>query len=225
MGDGSCRPVRVVVIDDYDIVVAGTSALLARHGDLVQIVDRTPQGTPVERTDIALLECFAMTDGAERIRDVLQHPLVEHVAVYTWGNDLRLVEASFAFGADGFLSKGLPGDALARALADVHAGERVVATPDTGRGATQADGRAEEARRWPGREHGLTERESEVLALITQGRSNADIAAALYLSPNSVKTHTRKLFRKLDVATRTQAALWGIDQGFRPDREAGADWG
>lgn len=213
---------RVTVIDDYDIVVAGTSALLEPHGHLVEVVGRTEHGTPDGHTDIALLECFALIGGAERIRQVLQHPLIDRVAVYTWGNDPRLVEASFAFGADGFLSKGLPGDALARALVAIDAGERVVATHEGARGATQADERTEEGRRWPGRAQGLTERESEVLALITQGLSNSDIATALYLSPNSIKTHTRKLFRKLDVTSRTQAALWGIDHGFRPDREAGA---
>ncbi|MGI8939335.1 MAG: LuxR C-terminal-related transcriptional regulator [Iamia sp.] len=217
-------PVRVVVIDDYDIVVAGTSALLEAHSDLVRVVERTPHGTPAEETDIALLECFAMTAGAERIKEVAEHPLISRVAMYTWGNDPELIDAALSFGVGGYLSKGLPGDALARALVAIHSGEQVVATHELGRGATQADERTEEGRRWPGRGDGLTERESEVLALITQGRSTREIADALYLSTNSIKTHTRKLYRKLDVSSRTQAALWGIDHGFRPDRGAGAGW-
>ncbi len=221
--DNGPGPVRVMVIDDYDIVVQGTSALLAPHSDLVRVVGRTSDGTPLEQTDVALLECFAMIGGAERIGDVSRHPLVGRVAVYTWGNDPDLVDAAFDFGADGYLSKGLRGEALARALVDIAAGERVVATQELGRGASQADERPEEGRRWPGRDHSLTERESEVLALITQGRSTAEIAGALYLSTNSIKTHTRKLYRKLDVGSRTQAALWGIDHGFRPDRTTGAD--
>ena len=77
---------------------------------------------------------------------------------------------------------------------------------------------------WPGQEVGLTERESEVLALITQGQRTADIAAALYLSVNSIKTHTRNVFRKIGVSTRTEAALWGVDHGFRPDRSSVGDW-
>ncbi len=222
--DGSRAPVRVVVIDDYEVVVQGTAALLAPHGDRVRIVERTEHGTPAEDVDVALLECFALLDGEARIREVREHPLVEKVAVYSWGNNDDLIDGSLAAGADGFLSKGLTGDVLARSLEAIRAGERVVATHELGRGATQADERSEDAKRWPGRDFGLTERESEVLALITQGHSTADIAAALYLSVNSIKTHTRKLYRKLDVTSRTQAALWGIDHGFRPDRDAGAGW-
>lgn len=214
-----------MVIDDYEIVVQGTSALLGRHPDMVRIVERTDHGTPAEETDVALLECFALVNGEGRIREVREHPLIERVAVYTWGNSEALIKGSLAAGADGFLSKGLTGEALAKGLVAIHQGEEVVATHELGRGATQADERNDVGKRWPGRDFGLTEREGEVLALITQGLSTADIAEALFLSANSIKTHTRKLYRKLDVSSRTQAALWGIDHGFRPDRAAGADWG
>ncbi|WCO68206.1 response regulator transcription factor [Iamia majanohamensis] len=223
--NGHGDAVRVVVIDDYEIVVQGTAALLAPHADRVRIVERNDHGTPLEHTDVALLECFALTGFEDRVREVREHPLVDRVALYTWGNDPTQIEASLAAGASGFLSKGLTGDALARSLVKINDGERVVATHELGRGATQADERAEAGKRWPGRDFGLTERESEVLALITQGLSTAAIAEALYLSSNSIKTHTRKLYRKINVGSRTQAALWGIDHGFRPDREAGSGFG
>ena len=80
-------------------------------------------------------------------------------------------------------------------------------------------------RRWPGRDRGLTERESEVLDLISQGKRPAEIAEALYLSINSIKTHTRNLYRKINVTNRTEAALWGVDHGFRPDRQTSEVWG
>ena len=64
-----------------------------------------------------------------------------------------------------------------------------------------------------------------MLAHISQGRRTREIADALYLSVNSIKTHTRNLFRKIGVKTRTEAALWGIDHGFRPNRRAGDGWG
>ena len=63
-----------------------------------------------------------------------------------------------------------------------------------------------------------------MLALITQGRSTRDIAGTLYIGVNSVKTHTQKVFRKIGVSTRTEAALWGVDHGFRPDRSSRDDW-
>ena len=65
-----------------------------------------------------------------------------------------------------------------------------------------------------GRAHGLTRRESQVIALITQGLSNAEIARATYLSINSVKTYIRSTYRKIEVARRAQAVVWGMRNGF-----------
>lgn len=217
--------VRVGVIDDYDVIVNGVAALLSGHDDLVQVVDCTTQGGPKERVDVALLDCFALPDhGAQVIHLAAVHRNVGRVAVYTWATDPELIEAAFGYGASGFLGKGLPGRRLAEALVAVDKGERVILTGDRRPGDRPAEGPHGPARRWPGQEIGLTERESEVLALITQGQRTADIAAALYLSVNSIKTHTRNVFRKISVSTRTEAALWGVDHGFRPDRSSPGIW-
>ena len=71
---------------------------------------------------------------------------------------------------------------------------------------------------WPGREEGLTQREAEILALITQGLSNLEIADITHLSINSVKTFIRSCYRRIGAANRPQAILWGVEHGFRPDR-------
>ena len=70
---------------------------------------------------------------------------------------------------------------------------------------------------WPGRSAGLTPREAEILALITQGLSNQEIADRAFLSINSVKTYIRTAYRKINVTSRSQAVLWGVDNGFKPD--------
>ena len=75
---------------------------------------------------------------------------------------------------------------------------------------------------WPGPGEGLSDRESEILALITQGKSNAEVAALTYLSPNTVKSYIRTIYRKIDVGSRTQAGLWGVNHGARRSR---ARWG
>ncbi len=75
---------------------------------------------------------------------------------------------------------------------------------------------------WPGRRQGLKEREAEILALITQGRQNAEIAALVYLSENTVKSYVRQLYRKIGVRSRTQAVLWGSRNGFLPDHRSTA---
>jgi NarL family two-component system response regulator LiaR len=217
--------VSVGVIDDYDVIVQGVAALLSPHPDLVRVVDCSTRGGPSEPVDVALLDCFALPDhGAEMIRLAAVHRNVGKVAVYTWAATPELIDAAFGFGASGYLSKGLSGRELAEGLVAVHKGELLVATGDRRPGARPAEAATGISRRWPGQDAGLTERESEVLALITQGQRTADIASALFLSVNSIKTHTRNVFRKIGVSTRTEAALWGVDHGFRPDRSSAGDW-
>ena len=70
---------------------------------------------------------------------------------------------------------------------------------------------------WPGRDAGLSPREAEVIALITQGLSNQEIADRAFLAINTVKTYIRSAYRKIGVERRTQALLWAVDNGFKPD--------
>jgi len=77
---------------------------------------------------------------------------------------------------------------------------------------------------WPGRGEGLTDRESEILALITQGKSNSEVATLTYLSPNTVKSYIRTIYRKINAGSRTQAVLWGVRNGFNPDHHRIDHW-
>ncbi len=70
---------------------------------------------------------------------------------------------------------------------------------------------------WPGRTSGLSPREAEILALIAQGMSNQEIAERVFLSINSIKTYVRSAYRKIKVTRRSQAVLWAVENGFRPD--------
>ena len=91
---------------------------------------------------------------------------------------------------------------------------------------SEPPGRARSANglNWPGRADGLTDREAEILALITQGKSNAEVATLTYLSPNTVKSYIRTVYRKIDAGSRTQAVLWGIEHGFAPDHHRIDHW-
>ncbi len=71
---------------------------------------------------------------------------------------------------------------------------------------------------WPGKSKGLSAREAEVIGLITQGLSNDEIAQRIYVSINSVKTHIRSAYRTMGVTTRSQAVLWGVENGMAPQR-------
>ena len=112
-------------------------------------------------------------------------------------------------GVAGCLSKMLPADDLIDALARVVAGE-VVVSPDPGVEALPSAGD------WPGRSVGLTAREAEVLALIAQGLTNHEITERAYITMNSVKSHIRSLYRKINVQRRSQAVVWAARHDFLP---------
>jgi NarL family two-component system response regulator LiaR len=129
--------------------------------------------------------------------------------LYTWSLEPQLVAEGSALGVTGFLSKALDALDLVEAIEKVHAGS-VVVDPPLPEDALILQGA------WPGRELGLTARESEVLALIAQGLSNYEIADRAFISINSVKSYIRSAYRRIGVGSRTQAVLWAIEHGFVP---------
>lgn len=204
-------PVRVAIVNDYAVVVAGVAGMLRPYADEIEVVQRVSGEEVTADADVVLYDTFGQVQGAALdVPRLLPHPRAKLV-VYSWNLNAQLVEATMQAGAAGYLSKGLDGAGLKDALLRVHAGDLV--TPQN---APQPDG--EGMGRWPGHDAGLSPREAEVLALLCQGLSNQDIADRAYLGVNTVKTYLRTLFRKIGVESRTQAVLWGIDHGFRPDQ-------
>ena len=203
--------IRLAIINDYEVVVRGLADMLRTASDEIEVVELDLQVPVEEQVDVALYDTFAQGQGdSPKVEELVANPLVSKVVVYAWDLDARLVEAALSAGVSGYLSKTLPADELVGGLRAVHAGETVV-SPQPGAGpAAHGD--------WPGREEGLTAREAEVIALITQGYSNADIAAMASLSINSVKSYIRSSYRKMGVTSRTNAVLWGLDHGMSPDR-------
>jgi DNA-binding NarL/FixJ family response regulator len=203
--------VQLAVVDDYEVIVQGVAAMLAPYDHLVEIVELDANQPLTAQVDIALFDTFAQGEAhREDVQVLIDDPRAERVVMYTWNFAPVLIEAARRRGVAGYLSKTLTGEQLAQALARIHAGEVVVSSPPLNNLRTYG------GRDWPGRPLGLSERESELLALATQGRTNGEIADILHLSPNSIKTHARSLYRKLGVTNRTQAALWGVAHGFLP---------
>jgi DNA-binding CsgD family transcriptional regulator len=120
----------------------------------------------------------------------------------------RLIESGRKHGVQGHLSKALPARDLVAALEAIHAGEVVISEP-------LVRARSIGGLDWPGRSEGLTDRESEILTLITQGKSNAEVATLTYLSPNTVKSYIRTIYRKSDVASGTRAFCGGFATASR----------
>ncbi|MEZ5081696.1 MAG: response regulator transcription factor [Thermoleophilia bacterium] len=217
MSQQTSGPITLALVDDYDVVVVGVAHMFDHYSDRVAVQELDAQTRVVTPVDIALLDTYGQTANEDDIDALVASPRVGQVVMYSWGFNEDAVHSALRRGAAGYLSKALPAADLVAALEAIHAGECVVSPPPSGnRLSTGLD--------WPGRSEGLSERESEVLALITQGVSNADIAGLLHLSPNSIKSYVRSAYRKIGASTRVQAVLWGVDHGFTPDQHRITHW-
>ena len=198
-------------MDDYAVVVAGLRALLQPYAERVQVVELDSQVEVVSDIDVLLYDGFSRERVVGPVRDVVDSTSAP-VVLFTWHLAPEMVNEALQNGVAGCVSKTATAEELVDALEQVHRGD-VVVSPDPGADATPAAGE------WPGRSHGLSARESEVLALIAQGLTNPEIAERAYVSVNSVKTFIRSAYRKIGVQRRTQAMLWAAQNGFLPDRK------
>ncbi len=212
------QPITVALVDDYDVVLLGVAHIIDRYRDRVIIAEIDTNKPLHDTVDIVLYDSFAQPESDhDEIGVLVKNPNARHVVVYTWTFHPDLIENAKKQGVSGYLSKALPARDLVAALERVHAGELVVSDPP-GRV------RPNHGLDWPGRGEGLSDREAEILALITQGLGNAEVATRTYLSPNTIKSYIRAIYRKIEVASRTQAVLWGVDHGFSPDHHRIDHW-
>jgi NarL family two-component system response regulator LiaR len=214
---GGAEPIRVAIVNDYEMVVAGVAAMLAPHHRRVAIIE-LDSGLPVlSEVDVILYDTFGQVQGDAVDLEDLVRGHDARVVIFSWNLQSELVQKAIERGASGYLSKGLSAVEIVAGIEAVHSGETVVPRESVSSVDQGASGE------WPGRDAGLTAREAEVLALITQGLSNQEIALQTYLSINSVKTYIRTAYRKIGVTRRAQAVAWGMRHGFEPDRMRSVD--
>jgi DNA-binding NarL/FixJ family response regulator len=193
--------VRVAVVNDYELIVAGLQRLLSRHSDRLLVCDGIVIGEPVTvPVDVALYDLYGRSGvAAPALRTLVGDPKISKVAVFALDLNPDLISDGRAAGASGFISKALPGDQIADALVRIALGEDIVAGTATPKA-------AHPELAWPGKSVGLTERESQVLTLLAEGLTNREIAAGLYLSPETVKSYVAQVFSKLEVRNRVEAS-------------------
>ena len=214
----SASPIRIAIVNDYEIVVEGLAAVLAPHRDRVEVVELDARMPVVSDIDVLLYDTFGQVQGDTVNLDELVQGKAARVVIFSWNVQQDLVERAIARGAAGYLSKCITAEELVKALESVHSGEVAIMPVDD---PSPEGDQLNPA--WPGVDHGLSAREAEVVALITQGLSNQEIADRCYLSINSVKTYVRTAYRKMGVSRRSQAVLWGIAHGLAPDRSRTID--
>lgn len=209
---GPAREVRVVVVDDESLVRSGLSMILQAEGD-VRVVGACSGQDAValvarERPDVVLLDIrMPVVDGLTVLAEVLRGPAPPAVAMLTTFDSDQQVAQAMRAGASGFLLKDTDPFGLLQAVRTLAAGG-VVLSPRAARTllsehAETSGVTAETLRRL----ETLTARERDVLGLLAQGLSNADIGAALDLGVGTVKDHVSSILGKLAVRSRMQAAL------------------
>ncbi|MBG0829350.1 response regulator transcription factor [Planomonospora sp. ID67723] len=215
------EPIRVLIVDDDALVRAGLSLILGGSGDIIVVGeaadgDEVPPLVAGHRPDVVLMDIrMPRVDGltaTERLRAAAPAP--EVVILTTFHADSQVLRALRA-GAAGFLLKDTPPGDLVTAIRRVGAGEPILSPAVTRQLiAHVADGGAGSRReRALGLLAGLSEREREVALAVGRGRSNAEIAAELYMSVATVKAHVSRILTKLGLNNRVQIALLVHDAG------------
>jgi DNA-binding NarL/FixJ family response regulator len=204
-------PVRVVLINDEQIIVDGLRTMLARHRDQVKVVGRVlasddlAKELPELEAEVVLVDLHIQgASGLELAARLLADDPPFKLVIFTDDNEERRLFEALRLGASGYLLKSLSGIQLADHLVRAAEGQVVldptIATRIALRGA-QFGG----AEMWPGSQLSLSQRESQVLALLVEGLSNRLIAAQLVVGEETVKTHLRSIYRKLGVNDRSHA--------------------
>lgn len=189
-------PLRLAVVNDFEIVVKGVATMLAPFAERVRVVELEAEGTPDRCADVALFDLFGATETSvlERCREMRRERRVGHIVLYTWHLSAITMQRARQMGVDGLVLKSEPAPRVVEAVEAITAGSPVGLDADA-------------AER-------LTTREHEILELMATGRTNLEIARSLYVSEETVKTYAKRLFRKLGVRNRVEAAIRASELGF-----------
>ncbi|HVQ95937.1 MAG TPA: response regulator transcription factor [Mycobacteriales bacterium] len=215
-------PIRVVVVDDQDMVRSAFGALLATQPDFT-VVGQAADGAAAilacrqARPDVVLMDVrMPVLDGIEATRRILAESAGEGpriVMLTTFDLDEHVYDA-LAAGASGFLLKEVTAERLFDAVRVVAAGDALLAPTITRRLIGEFARQRPRQRKPDGRLGALTPRETEVLRLVAEGLSNTEIAARLTVAEETVRTHVSRVLGKLGLRDRTQAVVLAYESGL-----------
>jgi len=212
------KAIRVLIADDHAIVRKGIRALLETEADIEVVGEAADGKEAVEKAerlhpDVVLMDLvMPKMDGIEAIRRITaSQPEIRILVLTSFAEDEKVFPAIKA-GALGYLLKDAGPEELVRAICQVHRGESSL-SPAIARKVLREISR-------PPMPEPLTERELEVLRLIARGKSNKEIARGLVISEATVRTHVSNILGKLQLSSRTQAALYALREGIAELEEA-----
>lgn len=205
------QPIRVLLVDDHPVVRAGIEGILSSQTD-IEVVGEASDGieairlNQTLRPDVILMDLqMPAMDGVTAIKAIREQANPPHILVLTtYDTDADIVQAIQA-GATGYLLKDTPREDFFAAVRQVAKGESVLTPVVASRLLARMRAPAEEQ---------LSDRELEVLTLVSQGNSNQDIARQLHISTATVKTHLIHIYGKLGVSDRTAAVTTALEKGI-----------
>lgn len=203
------------------MVLEGLKALLARFHGRVRMVGQAVSAESATSLIAALDPDVVVTDvrlrgsvsGLDLCRRLVEADPARKVVLLSAYDDEQYLFQALRAGAAGYLLKSIDGEGLVRQLELVAAGETAVDPTMAGRAVASA-ARLKAGEFWPGAHLSLTQRESEVLGFLVAGLSNRAIASRLVLGEETVKSHVRGIFRKLEVNDRASAVAVALREGI-----------
>jgi DNA-binding NarL/FixJ family response regulator len=215
---------RILIVDDHALVRRGLSYVVKEGFPDADVVEAESSAAALQAlragadADLALVDVrMPDLDGLELLRAIKTEWMELPVIMLSTYDNAPYVRRALADGAAGYLLKDATPEDLAQAIKVAMSGSGNVLSPrviqnlfedQESAGGVNGNGRRNE--------YSLTQRENDILALLSEGRSNRDIAQHLYLSEKTVKAHLAAIFRKLGVTNRTQAAMVAVHMGVGP---------
>jgi DNA-binding NarL/FixJ family response regulator len=201
--------IRVLIADDHGVVREGLASMINRNRADMTVVGEASNGREAlelwkqEQPDVTLLDLrMPEMDGVDVIREIRATDKSARIIVLTTFDGDEDIYRAIRAGAKGYLLKDITREALMDSIRRVHMGETCVPLHLITKLADRVSGET------------LSERELEVLRLMAKGKSNKEIASALFISEGTVKSHGKSIFAKLNVASRTEAVTEATRRGF-----------
>ncbi|RDI47935.1 response regulator [Falsibacillus pallidus] len=208
--------IRLLIADDHHIVRRGLVFFLRTQKDIVIVGEAKNGEEAVELTkqlnpDIILMDLvMPVLNGIEATKQIKRFNDQVKILMLTSFSDHDHVIPAIEAGASGYQLKDIEPEELVNAIRKLHGGENTLHPKATNHLLTRISRKDQPEHRL----EQLTNREKEVLCQIAKGKSNKDIASALFITEKTVKTHVSNVLAKLDVADRTQAALFAVKLGL-----------
>jgi two-component system nitrate/nitrite response regulator NarL len=209
------EPLRVAVIDDHTLFRRGLISLLAREPGFAVVAEAADgfegiKAVGATHPDIVLLDLnMPGISGIETIGAIRTEAPDAKVVMLTVSEDADDLFEALRSGASGYLLKNIDSEFLVAAIRRAAEGDSVVSPEMTGKLVERVRAGAKAAP-----EHVLSAREREILAHLARGLSNKEIARELDVAESTVKIHVQHILRKLNLASRVQAAIWAVEHGI-----------